>query len=134
MVTSLKGFRKVMTHLMMQPSAINSVVVWTFGVIFVATLIGVLLLVRRRMRTKILQKFPVRPPVGIARELSRVERGYKYVTDQSIGLIGCKFIMRSEKPLEEDYFKSLARCIWNYAPLMRMKIIEKINEYDKQDR
>ena len=123
-----------MTHDVMQPSAINSVVIWTFGVIFVATLAAVLLLVKRRMTVQNIKKKNLKPPPGIARELSQVERCYKYVTDQSIGLIGGKFIMRSETPLDEDYFKSLTRCIWNYAPLMRMKITEETNVHDKQDR
>ncbi len=63
-------------------------------------------------------------PEGMSRELSRLERGFKYVTDVSIGLIGCKVVLRSDTELTEDFFRLMVQNVWNFAPLLRMNIIE----------
>ncbi|XP_075257780.1 uncharacterized protein LOC142349853 isoform X1 [Convolutriloba macropyga] len=66
----------------------------------------------------------VQAPPGVARELSRLERGFKYITDLSVGIIGCKFILKSKSELDDSFFKLFVENYWNFAPLLRMNIIE----------
>ena len=109
---------------------------WLLVFVLLASFLSFLIVYRRKTNSRKTKNGIERPgilmevPADASRELSRLERGFKYVTDMSIGLIGCKFVLKSKTEIKEDLFKLFVETYWNFAPLLRMNIIEAPSKLD----